>query len=914
LLSADATRLAQFTKNLNTTTANSLELTTKTKTNITKREIILDSDPDIVNKMSGKEARLEQERVKKAEEVYRFARQVVDIVGNDSGIHHKNKTKRQTQEQEELESEKLIKGMWAALGTSPEFVPDLVKRATAITKTKAVGKKRMSLAEIRQKRTDVSNKRRKFSVIQDTVSEDAQNINNKRSLLQNQHHVESPVSMAETGSLGTVNFINNNKRSTILKHVESPVSVTETGNLGTVYFKEATSSETENSNNSDKREKSKRQDADTETDINRVTFPTSSAEGGKVIFAFDEVKELMPSRTLSNAEENKLLLPQTFTETPYDIDKDLADSMLVSRENIPSKPAIMSAVLIPTHRKFVPLSDQSEFKNKIPILKKDARLGPAQISKYRSDYEKPRIQQMQQWVNETMLHPLSNEQTAETDAALQKLNLASLNATYPSYTDNKGETSSEYLAKNLQDKIKEENQGNEIDVDELNSDIVKEQGKYKVYMDQQRQQRLLQQQQQQQQQGDDSETQSESTQNLNPYLPTTTATPTTNITTLPQTNSPSLVETGNQTIIPSTTITTTTPQMTLPSTFSNESALEHFERVHGYNNESLKHSQDDISTTPTTPVQQAPITSTTTTILTTNQLTTTTTTTTTTTSTIPATKTPIPVIETTTYSSSKTTSATLTTDLTTEAATSMTTPPTTTITTTLNATAPPYNTLNIQQNTSIPVSEVNYNRYGLAVNQTVNNANANNATLPEVIPVLEKNDTSNRMNVVGVAPNSATRPPNSTTRPQNQSQQSPGVAQQYLSAWQQSAPKQIVVATASPPVQPIQSAASSATTEDWQQKEADVGEIPIRTAAAETTGWDSGQDPTTPMQEYGKTTTLEGIEQQELKTPLPYPLEVSFKPEIVLPKNTSALAIIPRTDGKNCSYCISYFISSFDCC
>ena len=68
LLSADASRLAKFTKNI-TLQEDSTEELSALKSNITKREVILDSDPDIVTKMGGKEAKLEQDRVEKAEEV-----------------------------------------------------------------------------------------------------------------------------------------------------------------------------------------------------------------------------------------------------------------------------------------------------------------------------------------------------------------------------------------------------------------------------------------------------------------------------------------------------------------------------------------------------------------------------------------------------------------------------------------------------------------------------------------------------------------------------------------------------------------------------------------------------------------------------------------------------------------------------
>ena len=731
LLSADATRLAQLTKNIKNTTSrdSTLELAAL-KSNITKREVILDTDPDIVSKMGGKEAQLEQEKVEKAEEVYRFARQVLDIV--DDQDHSLKTIVKRGIHNEAIEDHRTtaaagIKGIWAGLGSIPEFVPELVRRDAPDTEELKMKKKKqphtMSLQEIRQKRDEFNsnsarNPKRELTIIEDKVK-DHQHLSSKekrsdppQQQQQQQQHVESPLSVTETGSLGTVNF-REVRKDTITNEAEEEVHY----------------------------EKAKRQDATEDNEIiNRMSAPTTSNDG-KVIFAFDEVKELLPAR-LSQIEakgEVTLLQPQTITETRYDdVDKDLSESMLVTRENIPASPignaATLNAQLYPETA--ATSLRKSAQKNKIPILKKEIRIGPAQFSKYRSNYERPRNEQMQRWINETMLHPLGNEQTEETDAALQKLNLASLNATtpYPSYTDSKGETSSEYLAKNLQEKVKIEENNNEVGIDELNRDILKEQEKYKIYLENQRLERLRE--QQKSQNGDDSETQSQSTQNLSSSPSSVKQQP-------QQQQISKENEMADMERVHSQNNNTSSKQQQKsqpqPQQVTNEEGnLEHFERVHNRstinNDTSPKPNPTTSTTTPATPGATLP-----TTIATTLMVST---------------------ITTTTVNATRTTKAVENTTVTVN---TTQTPPSTTI-------SPPTATPNNLTSNATGLKEQKINN----TSPTPENHQDNSSTiLPQRVSVAEKNVTlTNRDSVEAVANG-------------QEQQTTASSAQQYLDAWQQ---------------------------------------------------------------------------------------------------------------------------------
>ena len=884
MLSADATRLAQLTKNFikNTTTSTStkkkadstLELAAL-QSNITKREIIMDEDPDIVLKMGGKEAQLQQEKVKKAEEVYRFARQVLDIVDNsndnDDPSASKKKVKRGLNTDKGTNRQLLkkttnsanIKGIWAGLGSIPEFEPDLVRRDTLthdsqesreLLKTSKPQHYHhtMSLQEIRQKRDEFNNIPRHYKR---AIAEDDNNMadhdhyinkvkrsNPPQPSLSRQQHIESPVSVTETGSLGTVNF-REVRKDTITNAAED-------------------SSPTHD--NIKQHMKTKRQETDTSTSnndgiINRMTTPTTSNDG-KVIFAFDEVKELLPARLSQIIETDgrgqvSLLKPKTITETRYDdVDKDLAESMLVSRENIPSgqtgRTAVLTAQLYPELSSPSTLSvENQQQKNKIPILKKENRIGPAQFSKYRSNYERPRMEQMQRWINETMLHPLGNEQTEETDAALQKLNLASLNTSspYPSYIDSKGETSSEYLAKNLQDKVKTEESNSEVvGVDELNRDILKEQGKYKAYLEKQRLERLRD--QQKQQNGDDSETQSQSTQNLS-----NNSTPSSSVKQQKQNTTKEnelehleRVHNNNNNTVNNELSSTQQQQQQHQGekqeekVIDKEGTLEHFERVHNNNNSSVNNelspSSQPNATTISTPTQ----TTTNTTMPTSN------TTSQANTTTITTKNTTIPV---------NATSKTPTTP--------SPTPPTTTTITLSTQTTKNLTNNNQTQQQPLEQQQITNNSNNTLLSQhsyqqpELNHENVNSSTTTATAQG-KKNETSiNRDNVEPLT--------NPTTQQQQQTTLTP--AQQYLDAWQQGNATNLPVTVTTTP-QPQQTTILSPL----------VTTITTTTTTATT-------PPTTSTASH------------EIQTKVhPYPLDTEY--EMELPRNKSAPSIIPRSDGK----------------
>ena len=667
LISADASRLSQLTTKKNTINASDSKELAALQSNITKREVILDSDPDIVSKMGGKVAQKERDSVEKAEEVYRFARQILDIVDDPVVINKTHPIKAKVKRESDVEksaNEKYhkisgnIKGIWAGLGSIPEFEPDLIRRevkakAETIDDKKPVDQLRhhLSLKEIRQKRSNFVNYyhknndtgwSRNLGDVQDTVNKE------KRSTIQQklqEQHIESPVSVTETGSLGSVNLqrtdtvTEESRRQGEEEVYHQKVKREQEENRETRSYRISAASKTDYEELF--HQKTKREDIGSSPANNAAGKPASS-DDGKVIFAFDEVKELLPARVSHQADfdgvetaRSTLLQPQSVTETRYnDVDKDLAESMLVNREKIPvagtrpsfigttlSHPATLTATLYPDEgssatssypevtdisgttdgieKLFSAGGSEANYKNKIPIIRKDNRIGPAQFSKYKADYERPRMEQMRQWVNETMLYPSGNEQTEETDAALQKLNLASLNAStmYPSYTDSKGESSSEYLAKNLQDKIKTEygssatsnTENSEVGIDELNRDILKEQQKYKTYLENQRLQRIRD--QQKAQNGDDSETQSQSTQKLGSSAPSFPIP-------MAKVNKENSLEHSERVHKVDTNTNTTNSS---PHQEQKEGALEHFERVHSLKNDSYETNINTTLGTATTP-------------------------------------------------------------------------------------------------------------------------------------------------------------------------------------------------------------------------------------------------------------------------------------------------------------------------
>ena len=877
MLSADATRLAQLTKNFikNTTTTekkkdSTLELAAL-QSNITKREIIMDEDPDVVLKMGGKEAQLQQEKVKKAEEVYRFARQVLDIVDNNNNAGHltsKRKVKRGLNNGRRTDTDKKtidhsgnIKGIWAGLGSIPEFEPDLVRRDTYThddsqelrlkTSQQQQHHHTMSLQEIRQKRDEFNSgkpRHHKRSIMEDKET-DYHDLNANKMKRSNspppssdKQHMESPLSVTETGSLGTVN-LRQIRRDTITNEVD------------------------ESTQDNIQHVKTKRQDVEASSAnnnggiINRMTAPATSNDG-KVIFAFDEVKELLPARLSQSVETDgrgqvSLLKPQTITETRYDdMDKDLAESMVVSRENIPfkqgtttSNTAVLTAQLYPESSPSITTgsTENQQQKNKIPILKKENRIGPAQFSKYRSNYERPRMEQMQRWINETMLHPLGNEQTEETDAALQKLNLASLNTStpYPSYTDSKGETSNEYLAKNLQDKVKTEEPNSEVGIDELNRDILKEQSKYKTYLENQRLERLRD--QQKQQHGDDSETQSQSTQNLN-SSPSAVAVPPVKQQQKQNTSEGNEIEHMervhgiNSSAIPQQQ----QQQQQQEKVIDEEGTLEHFEKVHNNSNSSIDNELSSSQTQQPKPnaTTAAP----------------TPTTTTTPNSTLPTTNTTsqanatVATMKNATTPVNTTATAPATIGNSTQTATTIAPPALAAINTTNK------NVTNNQTQQKPAEQEIaNNNNNTTSSYQQTPESNHGNITSSSTTTEEKKNETSiNRDNVEEVTNHHYQQ---QQQQPQQQTPLTP--AQQYLDAWQQGN-----VTNLSTTQQPQQTALASSTT--------------TKTTA-------TPPSPTTSTASH------------EIQTkPHPYPLDTEY--EVELPRNKSAPSIIPRTDGINCCF------------
>lgn len=500
---------------------------------IKKREVYYDDDPDIERKMN----RVDQDKlekaiaaIKKAKSVYRFARDVVDIVDKK-----RSKNKLETP---------ILQGVWSGLGTSPEFVPGMTKTLKDDVKDRIQQKSRKiskeELAEIRQKRR-INIEPGFYNSVNRTVRQTTDSADS--------------TSKEETADDGTFN-----NYQVLMKHIAEKSNIEklkekiepkaiEIGNLGSVHFADKRDSISQVSIH-----KAKRQIPEAEININHMTPPTYD---GKVVFAFDEIKELVPVKTISSKEEETRLEPlqsrEASTLSSYDVDKDLAEGMVVSKDSVPPRP--LSSNLLATYVEYTKNEKRSKQENKSrdepSLLKKEGKLGHAQIAQYKTEQAGPRLEQMKKWAGETLSKPYVNmvetsDRTAEAEAELQKLNLDSLNLTsYEPYISKEGETDSEYLAKSLQQR-NEERADKDIALDELHKKIIEEQQRYKIYIEQ------LKKEQAQLRKSDDFETQTKTSHDLGKQLNTT-------ILTL------------------STVATTTTP------TNVREGDLEHFERIHGYN-------------------------------------------------------------------------------------------------------------------------------------------------------------------------------------------------------------------------------------------------------------------------------------------------------------------------------------------
>lgn len=239
--------------------------------------------------------------------------------------------------------------------------------------------------------------------------------------------------------------------------------------------------------------KSKRSDNEMEKEmISHLT--TTPVQDGNVVLAFDEVKELLPTKRFFSQDEEQVLEPinQQQTAVPsasvIDIDKELADSMILAgekRSNVYPSGLIATKIEYENNSDDKPGNERSKLNPS--LFQKDNQLKKGQLAKVQSEETQRKYDQMRNWVqdskdpaeieNERKIEEVS-DQLAESNTELEKLRVI-----------NKAESDSAYLAKKLEEKNNMDNdsvQSREEKFKKLQQQILDEQEIYRKLVDEQR--------------------------------------------------------------------------------------------------------------------------------------------------------------------------------------------------------------------------------------------------------------------------------------------------------------------------------------------------------------------------------------------------------------------------------------------
>ena len=497
-----------------------------------KRNILSDSNPDVDNIMGSDGNILVDENLP----IITLQRPLRFVKDSTASYLIKGKYKREAS----INTASALSGVWSGLGTKPEFVQGLVKHDFAAPFLN------MSFSDLsrhlknhlahRQKHSERAVKRnyKKSNMIGA--------IGGAQEFIKNLYEKHEPdYSKRKKVKLQSFSTNQNDKTPSINQSEELP-SVSkrdvipdddedngeqseskqmELGSLGSYTMKP---------------KKEKRSSLEPESETSSVLPSTSD---GKVVLAFDEIKELLPAKKIKDEEKvieipdahlagnielehSTLVVPTQSVSTfntnsevagqaerdkqaqmkiRYDLDKELADGMILTgdkKNDIGHGSLRATKVVYEKNDHFEKgkiLSDQSEPRSALRsphLLYAPQKLGKAQIALLRADEGQRKYDQMKEWVQHGKERDDTNSKTdaelqrasdqlAESDAELAKLNMPYTSGAESAYLASKlEEKSSDPFVSTPQDRAQK--------FKKLQTEILTEQENYnKLVQEQQRQ-------------------------------------------------------------------------------------------------------------------------------------------------------------------------------------------------------------------------------------------------------------------------------------------------------------------------------------------------------------------------------------------------------------------------------------------
>ena len=494
-----------------------------------KRNILSDSNPNVDNIMGSDGNILVDENLP----MITLQRPLRFVKDSTASYLTKGKYKREAS----ISAASVLSGVWSGLGTKPEFVEGLVKHDITGTFSN------MSFSDLsrhlknhlahHQKHPNRAVKRfyRKSNIIgaiggaQENLYGKNEPDHSKRKKVElqtfstNQNDKTSSINQSE--ELPSVS-----KRDVIPDDVEdngeqSESKQMELGSLGSYTMKP---------------KKEKRSSLEPERETNSAL---PSASDGKVVLAFDEIKELLPAKKIKDEEKvieipdvnsagnielehTTLVVPTQSVNTfitnseaagqaerdkqaqmkiRYDLDKELVDGMILNgnkKSDIEHGSLKATKIVYEKNDHFDKgkiLSDQSEPRSALRsphLLYAPQKLGKAQIALLRADEGQRKYEQMKEWVQHGKERDdtssktdaelqRASDQLAESDAELAKLNMPYTTGAESAYLASKlEEKSSDPFVSTPQDRAQK--------FKKLQTEILTEQENYnKLVQEQQRQ-------------------------------------------------------------------------------------------------------------------------------------------------------------------------------------------------------------------------------------------------------------------------------------------------------------------------------------------------------------------------------------------------------------------------------------------
>lgn len=445
---------------------------------ISKREILSDDDPLTDDIMAGLE---EGARIKRAEKVYNFAKDVINVVANNTVI-----TKKRSADQNLL-------GIWSGLGTAPEFRTELVvnkkkrpsrkqKRSkddeeqpkkmvrqkrrnglvmmngdnhhfyeASITKPKveitSEVKRGLELAYGEHKNKHKSNKHKEnvVSVITGNAHETLNNVHfrqvaktsdsnpstSEEKIELGAHQIEGATALPESNNLGKHTHIEQSESKQIEIGSLGSMNMVPRVNVNVVENTKVTPS-TAVAAKKDAVKKSKKMKRDEQVPLNRKS--AKPVQDGRVVLAFDEVKELLPTKHFfkEDYKDDGFIMDQnddrnSRSSIPYpgpppanvDVDKELADSMMLAGdlESSPYKPEVRTPSPTGIEEEDTGRGG-NDGNNIISMFNGHKKLKHTQV-KYHDDETKGKYTQMKHWLEDDQAAAYQKE--ADTARKIQEV-------------------------------------------------------------------------------------------------------------------------------------------------------------------------------------------------------------------------------------------------------------------------------------------------------------------------------------------------------------------------------------------------------------------------------------------------------------------------------------------------------------